>query len=65
MSKYLTAIAFVLSLPAIAHAQAAPAPAEKPGCCEKMKAEGKKCCCDKSAADSSKQDAKGADKHAH
>jgi hypothetical protein len=65
MNKYLTAIAFMLSLPAIAHAQAASAPAEKPGCCEKMKAEGKKCCCDKSGADSSKHDSQGTDKHQH
>lgn len=63
MNKYLTAMAFVLSLPAIVHAQAAPVPAEKPGCCAKMKAEGKKCCCDKPAADSSEHGSHGTDKH--
>ncbi len=67
MNKYLTAIAFMMALPAVAHAQAAPAsaPAEKPGCCEKMKAEGKKCCCDKPVADSPKHDSQGTDKHQH
>jgi hypothetical protein len=34
-----------IALPAVAHAQAAPAPAPKADCCEKMKAEGKECCC--------------------
>ena len=44
MKKLLTAVALSIALPAVAHAQAAPAP-EKQGCCEKMKAEGKECCC--------------------
>ncbi|MCL6682411.1 hypothetical protein [Sphingomonas alba] len=44
MKKLLTAIALSIALPAVAHAQAAPAP-EKQDCCEKMKAEGKECCC--------------------
>jgi hypothetical protein len=43
MNKILTAIALTIALPAVAHAQAAPAP--KADCCEKMKAEGKECCC--------------------
>jgi hypothetical protein len=46
MNTILTAIALSIALPAVAHAQAAPAPApEKKDCCEKMKAEGKECCC--------------------
>jgi hypothetical protein len=45
MNKILTALAFSIALPAVAHAQAAPAPKED--CCEKMKAEGKECCCKK------------------
>ena len=43
MNKILTAIALSIALPAVAHAQAAPAPKED--CCEKMKAQGKECCC--------------------
>ena len=45
MKKLLTAIALTIALPAVAHAQAAPTPAPKADCCEKMKAEGKECCC--------------------
>jgi hypothetical protein len=45
MNKILTAIALSIALPAVAHAQAAPAPEAKQDCCEKMKAEGKECCC--------------------
>jgi hypothetical protein len=45
MNKMLTAIALSIALPAVAHAQAAPAPAAEKDCCEKMKAEGKECCC--------------------
>jgi hypothetical protein len=57
MNKLLTAIALTIALPAVAHAQAAPAP--KADCCEKMKAEGKECCCkDMSGKDH------GADAHA-
>jgi hypothetical protein len=48
MNKILTAIALSIALPAVAHAQAAPAPKED--CCEKMKAEGKECCCCKDMA---------------
>jgi hypothetical protein len=43
MNKILTAIALAIALPAVAHAQTAPAPEKD--CCEKMKAEGKECCC--------------------
>jgi hypothetical protein len=47
MNKLLTAIALSIALPAVAHAaEPAPAPEAKQDCCEKMKAEGKKCCCD-------------------
>lgn len=57
MNKLLTAIALTIALPAVAHAQAAPAP--KADCCEKMKAKGKECCCkDMSGKDH------GADAHA-
>lgn len=45
MTKILTAIALTIAIPAVAHAQAAPAPEAKQDCCEKMKAEGKECCC--------------------
>lgn len=48
MKKILTALALSIALPAVAHAQAAPAPKED--CCEKMKAEGKECCCCKDMA---------------
>ncbi len=43
MKKLIVAAALSVALPAIAHAQVAPAP--KMDCCEKMKAEGKKCGC--------------------
>ena len=45
MNKILTAIALSIALPAVAHAQAAPAPAAEKDCCEKMKTEGKQCRC--------------------
>ena len=44
MNKLLTAIALTIALPAAAYA-ADPAPQTKPDCCEKMKHEGKECCC--------------------
>ena len=45
MKKYLAAIALAVGIPAVAHAEAAPAPkAEKPCCCEKM--DRKMACCD-------------------
>lgn len=44
MNKILAAIALMIALPAVAHAQATPAP--KADCCAKMKAEGKQCCCE-------------------
>ena len=37
MKKLLTAIALTIAIPAAAFAQAAPAPAAKADCCEKMK----------------------------
>ncbi len=43
MTKILTAIALAIALPAVAHAQAAPTPAPKADCCEKMKAAGMDC----------------------
>ena len=45
MNKLLTAIALTIAIPAVAYAQPSPTPEAKPGCCEKMKAEGKECCC--------------------
>jgi hypothetical protein len=48
MKKIPFAIALAIGLPSVAHAQLtppAPAAATK-DCCEKMRAEGKKCCCD-------------------
>lgn len=46
MNKLVTAIALSIALPAVAHAaEPAPVPEAKQDCCEKMKAEGKKCCC--------------------
>ena len=66
MKKILTAITLSIAIPAVAHAQAAPAPAPKMECCEKMKAEGKECCCkDMAKMDHGKHDMKtGADPHA-
>ena len=66
MKRHLTAIVLSIAIPAVAHAQAAPAPAPKMACCEKMKAEGKECCCkDMAKMDHSKRDMKaGADPHA-
>ena len=46
MNKLLTAIALSIAIPAAAHAaEPDPAPEAKQDCCEKMKAEGKECCC--------------------
>ena len=46
MNKLLTAIALTIALPAAAYAaDPAPKPEAKQDCCEKMKAEGKECCC--------------------
>ncbi|OJY69585.1 MAG: hypothetical protein BGP16_07415 [Sphingobium sp. 66-54] len=44
MKKLITAIALALACSTAAYVQAA-TPAEKPGCCEKMKADGRDCCC--------------------
>ena len=59
MNKILTALALSIALPAVAHAQATPAPAAERDCCEKMKAEGKKCCC----KDMAGKEHAGHDKH--
>ena len=66
MKTIMTAIALTIALPAMAHAQATPPAAPKADCCEKMKAEGKECCCkDMAKMDHSKHDMKaGADPHA-
>ena len=66
MKKILTAIALTIALPAVANAQAVPAPAPKMACCEKMKAEGKECCCkDMAKMDQGKPGMKaGVDPHA-
>lgn len=66
MNKLLTAMALTIALPAVALAQATPAPTAKMACCDKMKADGKECCCkDMAKMDHGKQDIKaGADPHA-
>lgn len=51
MNKILTAIALAIAFPAVALAQAAPVPAPKADCCEKMKAAGKDCCKDMAKMD--------------
>ena len=51
MKKLIAAILLSVALPAVAHAQSAPAPAPKEDCCDKMKAEGKECCCKDMAKD--------------
>ncbi|MEO5577630.1 MAG: hypothetical protein ABIR25_01080 [Sphingomicrobium sp.] len=62
MNKILTAIALSIALPAVAHAQSAPA--AKMECCEKMK-EKCDCCKDMAKMDHDKQGMKaGADPHA-
>lgn len=43
MKMMIGAIALALAVPALA--QTAPASEHKMDCCEKMKAEGKQCCC--------------------
>ncbi len=45
MKKLIAATALLIGLPALAFAETADAP-KKERCCDKMKAEGKKCCCD-------------------
>lgn len=45
MKNIIIALGLAIALPSVAHAQAAPTQPVK-DCCEKMKAEGKKCCCD-------------------
>lgn len=59
MTKFFAALALTIALPAMAQAQTAPAPAAKMDCCEKMKAEGKECCCkDMGKMDHGKHDMK-------
>jgi hypothetical protein len=41
----LGVIALTMAVPAVAQTAPAPAPEAKQDCCEKMKAEGKPCCC--------------------
>ena len=43
MKNILTTIALTIAIPAVAQAQAAPAPAAKMDCCEKLRAAGKDC----------------------
>lgn len=43
MKMLLSALALAVALPTVAHAADTPAAMD---CCEKMKAEDKKCCCD-------------------
>ena len=50
MKKILTAIALSIALPAVAHAQTAPAPAAKMACGEKMKVKSD-CCKDMAKMD--------------
>ena len=45
MKKIVTAVALAIALPSVAHAQETAEPATSMPCCEKMKAEGKECCC--------------------
>lgn len=62
MKKILAALTLAIALPSIAHAQAAPTPPAEKDCCAKMKAEGKKCCCDDMAKkDHAEHDTKDAD----
>lgn len=60
MKKILTAIALTIALPAVAHAQTAPAKAD---CCEKMK-DKMDCCKDMAGKDHAGHDMKGMDSHA-
>jgi hypothetical protein len=55
MKLLIAAIAISLSGTAYAAAPS-PAPAPKDDCCEKMKAEGKKCCCDDMGKDHADHD---------
>jgi hypothetical protein len=69
MKNVLTAVALAIAIPSAAYAQAAPAPEKKMECCEKMKAEGKECCCkDMAKKDHAEHQAKQGDeaaKHKH
>ena len=50
MLKLLTAIALTIALPGVAYA-AELTPPPKQDCCEKMKQDGKECCCKEHAKD--------------
>jgi hypothetical protein len=71
MKPLLTALALAVALPAGAHAFPTPTPAPAPtekDCCAKMKAEGKKCCCeDMAKGDHADHKAQGEqhDQHQH
>lgn len=45
MKKIASAIALAIAIPSVAHAQDTVETAKPMPCCEKMKAEGKECCC--------------------
>jgi len=62
MKKYLAAIAFAVACPAVAHAEASPAPkAEKPCCCEKM--DRKMACCEEHMKEKDQGGEAGSDAH--
>jgi len=67
MKTLLTAFALTIALPAVAHAaEPAPSPEAKQDCCEKMKAEGKECCCkDMANKDHAQHDAKSGEHAGH
>ena len=46
MNKLLAVVVLSIAFPSIAHAQDAATTPAKEDCCAKMKAEGKKCCCE-------------------
>ena len=58
MRLLIAALALSISGTAFAQTAPAPAPAPKADCCEKMKAEGKKCCCDDMGKDHDNHDMK-------
>lgn len=67
MKTIIGAIALTLAVPAFA--QGTPAPEAKQDCCEKMKAQGKECCCKdmakKDHAEHGKHDAKSGEHVTH
>lgn len=56
MKTLIGAIALLIAAPVAAQNAPSPAPASKADCCEKMKSEGKECCC--KGMDHSKHDTK-------